>query len=76
MTEHLVDSIIDMAKKLEVEVIADGVERAEQARYLLERGVRLGQGFLFSKPVTMDDLLEEIAKNPPAPGAIIPAPRH
>jgi sensor c-di-GMP phosphodiesterase-like protein len=43
VTEHLVDSSIDMAKKLEVEVIAEGVERAEQARYLLERGVRRGR---------------------------------
>jgi c-di-GMP phosphodiesterase len=63
VTEHLVDSIIELAKKLDVEIIAEGVERTEQARYLLERGVRTGQGFLFGKPVRLEALLAEVAKS-------------
>jgi sensor c-di-GMP phosphodiesterase-like protein len=66
VTEHLIDSIIDLAKKLHVEIVAEGVERAEQARYLVQRGVRMGQGFLFGKPVPLAALLEQIAKDRPS----------
>lgn len=45
----LVDSIIDMAKRLELKIIAEGIETPGQASYLEERGVDYGQGWYYSK---------------------------
>jgi predicted signal transduction protein with EAL and GGDEF domain len=35
-------------------VVAEGMERVEQANFLLARGCRLMQGFLFARPVSAD----------------------
>ena len=47
----LVDSIIDMAQRLELRTIAEGVETREQAEYLRDRGVDYAQGWFYSKGV-------------------------
>ncbi len=44
-------AVIDLGRTLELEVIAEGIERAEQARWLADLGCRYGQGFLFARPV-------------------------
>ena len=51
------DAIIDLAGKLGIELVAEGVERAEQADYLQRRGVRYAQGFLFAKPLPLAEFL-------------------
>jgi sensor c-di-GMP phosphodiesterase-like protein len=45
----LVDSIIDMAKRLKLRTIAEGIENREQAEYLRSHGVDCGQGWYYSK---------------------------
>jgi len=40
-----------MAGELGIEVIAEGVERAEQRDLLLSFGCRMAQGYFFSRPV-------------------------
>ncbi len=47
----LVDSIISLVEKLRLKVIAEGVETKYQAEYLLIRGVRLQQGYRWSRPL-------------------------
>lgn len=44
-------AIIDLAHNLGMEVIAEGIEKPEQAEFLLQNGCLLGQGFYFSKAV-------------------------
>lgn len=56
VTSHVVDSIIDLGKALGLALIAEGVEKPEQADYLKARGVRFAQGYLFSRPLSMPDL--------------------
>jgi EAL domain-containing protein (putative c-di-GMP-specific phosphodiesterase class I) len=43
--------VIDLGRTLELEVIAEGIEHAEQARWLMDLGCRFGQGFLYARPV-------------------------
>jgi diguanylate cyclase (GGDEF)-like protein len=48
----IVIAILAMAESLNLEVVAEGIERPEQRRALLELGCRLGQGYLFAPPLT------------------------
>jgi EAL domain-containing protein (putative c-di-GMP-specific phosphodiesterase class I) len=47
----IVVAIINMAKSLDLETIAEGVETAGQLALLRSKGCRTGQGFYFSAPV-------------------------
>ena len=49
--EALVDTIIGLARHLGMEALAEGIETDRQRVILLARGCRVGQGFLFSRPV-------------------------
>ncbi|MBN7796002.1 putative bifunctional diguanylate cyclase/phosphodiesterase [Parahaliea mediterranea] len=52
----LVSAIIAMGRSLQLELVAEGVETAEQYHYLTRNGARVIQGYLFSKPVVVDEL--------------------
>jgi sensor c-di-GMP phosphodiesterase-like protein len=51
----IVQAIISMARSLGVDVIAEGVETEEQRSFLVQHGCVLCQGYLFSKPVPLDE---------------------
>jgi len=50
----IVRTIITMASSLNINVIAEGVETAEQRQFLLDNGCFHYQGYLFSKPVPVE----------------------
>jgi diguanylate cyclase (GGDEF)-like protein/PAS domain S-box-containing protein len=52
----LCEAIIVMAHKLGLKVIAEGVETIEQRNLLFSVGCDYGQGYLFSRPVSADEL--------------------
>jgi sensor c-di-GMP phosphodiesterase-like protein len=54
--------IVDMAATLDVQVIAEGIEHEEQAAYLLARGARFGQGWLFSAPLTAAEFIRYVGR--------------
>jgi diguanylate cyclase (GGDEF)-like protein/PAS domain S-box-containing protein len=54
----IVQTIIAMAKSLELNVIAEGVETKEQRQLLLNKGCEHFQGYLFSKPVPISEFNE------------------
>ena len=56
----VVRSVIDMARSLGLDVIAEGVETQEQLVLLAREGCTLYQGFLCAPPVTTDHLVELI----------------
>lgn len=56
-TRAIVRTIIFMAKALGIKVIAEGIERVEEERMLLEMGCDYGQGYLYGKPAPLDQLL-------------------
>jgi len=51
----IVAAVLTMAAGFGARVVAEGVERAEQARVLHEMGCDLAQGYLFSPPVPVED---------------------
>jgi diguanylate cyclase (GGDEF)-like protein len=51
----VIDTIISLTKKLNLRVVAEGVETEEQMRLLAEMGCGLAQGYLFAKPLGAAD---------------------
>jgi diguanylate cyclase (GGDEF)-like protein/PAS domain S-box-containing protein len=51
----LCEATIAMAKKLGINVVAEGVETENQDRLLKEFGCDFGQGYLYSRPVPADE---------------------
>lgn len=51
----IVLAIIAIAHSLKLKLVAEGVEKVEQAQYLLEHGCGKAQGFLYSQPVSPED---------------------
>lgn len=54
----IVDTIISMAKHLDLKVIAEGVETRFELDFLENKGCRLYQGYLFSRPIPKDQFTE------------------
>ena len=51
----IASTIITLGKALKMLIVAEGMERVEQANFLLERGCRFMQGYLFARPVPAED---------------------
>lgn len=62
-TSHVIDHMIEMAKDLGKETVAEGVETAEQVSYLTARGVKYGQGYFFGKPMPLGELVAILETN-------------
>ena len=58
VTSPVLDAVLNLAKKLNLSTVAEGVETNEQARWLVKRGVTHMQGYLFGQPMTVSQLIE------------------
>ncbi|WP_300758946.1 EAL domain-containing protein [Janthinobacterium sp.] len=56
-TSSVTPHIIDMARTLNMQIVAEGIETQAQADYLLERQVEFGQGWLFAKALPAAEFL-------------------
>jgi sensor c-di-GMP phosphodiesterase-like protein len=56
----IIETLIDLAHNMRMEVIAEGVENFEQVVCLRERGVRAAQGFVFAPPLPGSSFLQLI----------------
>jgi EAL domain-containing protein (putative c-di-GMP-specific phosphodiesterase class I) len=54
----LVDTIIQMGRNLNMDVVAEGVEEEAQLLFLQKLGCTYAQGLLFGDPMTSDNYLE------------------
>ncbi|MFZ6766384.1 putative bifunctional diguanylate cyclase/phosphodiesterase [Undibacterium sp. Di26W] len=52
--ERLLAAMIAFAKTLELTLVAEGVETAEQARFCTDRGCELLQGYYYSRPISAE----------------------
>lgn len=77
LSTAIVDSLIDLAAHLNMEVIAEGVETFEQVEALRRRGVRSAQGYVFAPPLPgssyrqlVEAMEPAVAVRPPVKAAI------
>ncbi|MEO1766183.1 putative bifunctional diguanylate cyclase/phosphodiesterase [Thiobacter aerophilum] len=57
---RLVEAMLRMADSLQMEVVAEGVERESQRQILLELGCQFAQGYLFAQPMAADELIRHL----------------
>jgi diguanylate cyclase (GGDEF)-like protein len=60
----IVGVIASLADTLGLTLIAEGIERAEQAQAMREMGVSLGQGFLYQRPQPLEAVLHWLEAMP------------
>ena len=61
-SKEIVVAIIEMAKTLHLEVLAEGVETEQQLQCLKDLGVNKYQGYFFSKPLPEEEFLKLLEK--------------
>ncbi len=66
--QKIVRVIIELARVLNMEVIAEGIETMEQYKLLARLGCRYGQGFLLARPMPAEDVTRLLQ----LPGKILP----
>jgi diguanylate cyclase (GGDEF)-like protein len=57
--EAICRAIIQLARTLGLETVAEGIEREDQAAFLLAEGCQYAQGFLYSRPLPANELYIE-----------------
>jgi len=67
LTDHssqlIVESLIDLARKLGMRVVAEGIESEAQAKRLQEVGCAVGQGYLFARPGDAESTTRRLRKS-------------
>ena len=71
----VVRAAIHLAKELDTEVLAEGVENAEHARFLSSAGCKFAQGYFFSRPVDAAQATALLRGRFIRPPALLPAPK-
>ena len=59
----MVETIIAMCKSLGIDVLAEGIEKVEQLNHVKKHGCKLAQGYLFSKPVMVEEFEQLLISN-------------
>jgi len=67
---QIVRTIIELARVMGMDVVAEGIETVEQYRLLREMGCRYGQGFLFARPMSAEAVTQLLR----LPGRVLPEP--
>jgi EAL domain-containing protein (putative c-di-GMP-specific phosphodiesterase class I) len=67
---QIVRTIIELARVMGMDVVAEGIETLQQYRLLREMKCRYGQGFLFARPLSAEAVTQLLR----LPGRILPDP--
>ncbi|MGA2216790.1 MAG: EAL domain-containing protein [Terracidiphilus sp.] len=68
---QIVRTIIELARVMGMDVVAEGIETREQYHLLREMGCRFGQGFLFARPMSAGAVTQLLR----LPGRVLPDPQ-
>jgi diguanylate cyclase (GGDEF)-like protein len=68
----IVRAVVDLADAMGIDAVAEGVETPDQLEGLRRLGCHLAQGYLFSRPVTGEDLIALLERELPEAGTAEP----
>ncbi len=60
LSSHIVENVIDLASRLDLQLVAEGVENQAQADYLKVRNVDYLQGYFYGRPVPMKEFSKRL----------------
>ena len=60
---EILSSVINMAKRLEIKTLAEGVEDSEHFEFLKQLGCEMVQGYYFDRPKPLMDYVQIIEEN-------------
>lgn len=58
-TYSIIQCIVEMAAGLGIEIVCEGVESEEHVKLLSEMGCPIGQGYFFSRPISIEDFQQK-----------------
>jgi len=65
----IVETLVDLAHNMRMDVVAEGVETFEQVTHLRELGIRSAQGYVFAPPLPGSSFLQLVEAIDPLPAA-------
>jgi sensor c-di-GMP phosphodiesterase-like protein len=65
-SKTIIETLIDLAKNMRMEIVAAGVENFDQVMYLRERGIAAAQGCVFAPPLPSGSFLQLLDAMEPA----------
>jgi EAL domain-containing protein (putative c-di-GMP-specific phosphodiesterase class I) len=69
-SKAIIETLIDLAKNMRMEIIAEGVETFDQVTYLRERGIGAAQGYVFAPPLPAGTFLQLLEAMDPIADAV------
>jgi EAL domain-containing protein (putative c-di-GMP-specific phosphodiesterase class I) len=69
----IIETLVNLARDMRMEIIAEGVETFEQVQHLRARGIRKAQGYVFAPPLPGSSFLKLLAA---ADSGALPQPRE
>jgi EAL domain-containing protein (putative c-di-GMP-specific phosphodiesterase class I) len=69
-SKAIIETLIDLAKNMRMEIIAEGVETFDQVTYLRERGIGAAQGYVFAPPLPANTFLQLLEAMDPVAGEV------
>jgi sensor c-di-GMP phosphodiesterase-like protein len=67
----IVETLVDLAHNMRMDVVAEGVENFEQVTHLRELGIRSAQGYVFAPPLPGSAFLQLVEAIDPLPEVVI-----
>lgn len=56
---YVIEAMIHLANRMNLDIICEGVETREQVEFLLKCGCHMGQGYIFAKPMPIEEFEEK-----------------
>jgi len=63
VTNRVIGHVIEMARSLQLDIVAEGIESKHQGDWLIEQGVEYGQGYLYSGPLPCEEFQDYFHKH-------------
>ena len=63
VTNSVIGHVIEMAKSLHLDIVAEGIESEHQSDWLIEQGVEYGQGYLYSRALPCEEFQDYFHKH-------------
>jgi EAL domain-containing protein (putative c-di-GMP-specific phosphodiesterase class I) len=57
-SEHVINMILNLGKQFNFSIVAEGIETEYQKQWLSNAGCDIAQGYLFARPMPINDLIE------------------